>query len=280
MASSMRIPSLTRGLLAACLVACGSSTPEPTVPPAVQAASVQATGTNAVASPGPVSETARAVVAAPDRAEDDKKLDAGRHPAELLSFFHIAPGMKVAEVGAGRGYTAELLARAVGPTGVVYGQNSPGILQRFAEKPWSERLSKPVMKNVVRVDREFDDPLPPEAHDLDAVFDVLFYHDTVWLNVDRDKMNAAIFKALKHGGEYAIVDHSAKAGTGGNDAKTFHRIDENFLRAEVEKAGFRLRAQADFLRNPKDTRDWNDSPSAAAERRGTSDRFVLAFVKP
>ena len=44
--------------------------------------------------------------------------------------------------------------------------------------------------------------------------------------------------------------------------------------------GFKLAAEADFLRNPGDARDWNDSPTAAAERRGTSDRFVLKFVKP
>jgi len=34
------------------------------------------------------------------------------------------------------------------------------------------------------------------------------------------------------------------------------------------------------LRNPNDTRDWNDSPKEAGERRGTSDRFVLKFEKP
>ena len=39
-------------------------------------------------------------------------------------------------------------------------------------------------------------------------------------------------------------------------------------------------ADGDFLRNPADTRDWNDSPREAGERRGTSDRFVLRFVKP
>jgi predicted methyltransferase len=62
--------------------------------------------------------------------------------------------------------------------------------------------------------------------------------------------------------------------------KTFHRIEETVVRQEVERAGFKLRAVGDFLRNPADTHDWNDSPSAAGPRRGTSDRFVLDFVKP
>jgi len=227
-----------------------------------------------------VPQRIRDLVAAPDRTEADRALDAGRHPAELLAFFGISSGMRVAELGAGGGYTTELLARAVAPGGVVYGQNSPTVLQRFAEKPWSERLARPVMKDVVRVDREFDDPLPSEARDLDAVFMVLVYHDTVWMKVDRARMNHAVFQALKPGGIYAVVDHSARPGTGLGDVQTLHRIDEATLRKEIEAAGFQLAKDADFLRNPEDTRDWNDSPKTAGERRGTSDRFVLEFVKP
>jgi len=221
-----------------------------------------------------------AAVAAPDRSDADKALDEGRHPGEILAFFGIKPGMTVAELGAGGGYTAELLARVVGPNGKVYGQNTKGLLEKFAEKPWSERLQKPVMKNVVRADRDFDDPLPPDAKNLDAVIVVLFYHDTVWTKVDRDKMNKAIFSALRSGGVYGIVDHSAKTGSGTADAQTLHRIDEKVVREEVERAGFKLAGEGNFLRNEADTRDWNSSPMAAAEKRGTSDRFVLKFVKP
>jgi predicted methyltransferase len=215
-------------------------------------------------------DTARAIVGSPDRSADDRALDAGRHPDRLL----------VAEIGAGLGYTTELLARAVAPNGVVYAQNNQFIREKFAEKPWTERLAKPVMKPVVRVDREFDDPLPPAATKLDAVVNVMLYHDTVWMKTDRAKMNRAIYAALRPGGVYVIVDHSAKAGTGLNDVQTLHRIEESTLRHEVEAAGFKLVADADFLRNPADTRDWSASPRTAGERRGTSDRFVLKFAKP
>ena len=232
------------------------------------------------AAPILVPDSIRAVVAAPDRSAADKALDAGRHPAEMLAFFGVAPGMRVAELGAGGGYTTELLARTVGPNGTVYGQNNKFILERFAEKPWSEHLAQPAMKNVVRVDREFDDPLPPEARDLDAVLVVLFYHDTVWMKTDRAKMNRAVFQALKPGGVYAVIDHSARPGTGLADVETLHRIEEKVVREEIEQAGFKLVGEADFLRNPTDSRDWNDSPRAAGERRGTSDRFVLKFAKP
>jgi predicted methyltransferase len=143
---------------------------------------------------------ANAVVTAPDRSPEDRALDAGRKPAEFLIFLGVQTGWRIADLGAGGGYTAELLKRAVGSEGVVYGQNSPAVLQRFAEKSWSARVAKPVMKGVVRLDRDFEDPFPADLAPLDAVTFVLFYHDTVWLGVNRDAMNKAVFAALKPGG--------------------------------------------------------------------------------
>ena len=223
---------------------------------------------------------AKAVVAAEDRSPEDRALDAARKPAELLDFLGIQPGWRIADLGAGGGYTTELLKRAVGSEGAVYGQNSKKLLEMFLEKPWSARLEKPVMKGVVRVDRDFDDPFPKDMGPLDAVTMVLFYHDTVWLEVDRAAMNKAVFAALKPGGVFVIVDHSARPGDGVKVANTFHRIEEDVVKSEVLAAGFVLDGEADFLRNRNDTRDWNDSPRAAGERRGTSDRFVLRFRKP
>ena len=267
------------------LVACGGESPPPADPSARVAPS------HDVLVPLPSSSeqhvkvvdvppAIRAVVDAPDRDPEDKKLDAGRKPAEMLAFAGIKPGMKVAELGAGGGYTAELLARAVGPTGVVYGHNTPFLIERFAEKPWAARLAKPVNKNVVKVTREFDDPFPPDAKDLDAVVLNLFYHDTFWMKVDQAKMNAAVFLALKPGGVFIVADHSGRPGTGTTEVQTIHRIEESVVRREVSSAGFKLAADTELLRNPDDKRDWNTAPSAAAKKRGSSDRFVLKFVKP
>ena len=268
------VMSLSIGAVACSGFACGGAPPQ-----AATVSPTSATPSTQAAAPE-ISPAVREAVAAPDRSADDRALDGGRHPAEMLAFFGIAPGMRVGDISSTTGYTAELLARVVGPNGTVYGQNSPAILQKFAEKGWSERLAKPVNKNIVRTDREFEAPFPPEAKNLDAVVDVLFYHDTVWLKVDRARMNAAVFAALKEGGIYGIVDHNGRPGTGTSEAQSIHRIEEKALIEEVQQAGFKLAGEADFLRNPADTRDWNASPRAAAERRGTSDRFVLKFVKP
>jgi predicted methyltransferase len=258
---------------------CAQSQP-PSAAPAASVATLPTPRASTQPSAAPATLDYESIVAAPDRSPEDRALDAGRHPRELLALIAVRPGQKVAELGAGGGYTSELLARAVGPGGVVYAQNSKFILDRFAEKPWSLRLQKPVMKNVVRVDREFDDPLPPEASALDAVINVLFYHDTVWLKTDRVRMNQAIFRALKPGGVYVVLDHSAGPGSGLADVETLHRIDEQAVRSEIEQAGFRLARESSAWRAPDDTRDWSASPRFAGERRGTSDRFAVAYVKP
>jgi predicted methyltransferase len=252
--------------------------------PAVLVTSALALALGACATPGPAAQRVAAVdpatlVAAPDRTEADRALDAGRHPEQFLAFVDLRPGMKVADLGAGGGYTTELLARAVSPGGVVYAQNNR-VLLGFALDAWVARLARPAMASVVRVDRELESPLPPEAVGLDLVVMNVIYHDTVWMQTDRAAMNRAILASLRPGGAFVVIDSSARAGTGAADAQTLHRIDESLVREEVQAAGFRLAAEAPFLRNPADARDWNSSPRAAAERRGTSDRFVLRFVKP
>lgn len=277
----------TLSVLSFCLLL-GCGAPGPAFIDTTPAAATQETSpppAEIVAIPEPLAPEATddpyaAIVAAPDRTEDDRELDAGRHPAEFLAFMGLQPGMHVAELAAGGGYTTELLARVVGPEGKVYGHNSPWLLQRFAQAPWTARLQRPVMQNVTRLDREFDAPFPDDVNELDAVVNVLFYHDTFWLGVDRDKMNQAIFAALKPGGAYIIVDHSGRTGTLSTEVKSLHRVEEKLVRDEILRAGFVLVQDADFLRNEADTRDWNAAPSAAGEQRGKSDRFVLKFIKP
>jgi predicted methyltransferase len=260
---------------AAAAISCATQHSAPTAKEPVGTNAASSCATDAAAL-----DRLRAIVDAPDRTDDDRKLDGGRKPREMLAFLDVKPGMRVAELGAGRGYTTELLARAVVPNGVVYAQNPPALAKLFGGDPLAARLERPVNRAVQRSDRDFDDPLPPDARDLDLVLINAFYHDAVWMNADRDKMNRAVLAALKPGGRYVVIDSSARAGTGAAVAKELHRIDEQLVRDEVARAGFRLAREGGFLRNPADTRDWSASPRAAGERRGTGDRFVLEFVKP
>jgi predicted methyltransferase len=265
---------MKRLLFALALAACSSKSAD--APPATGSGSGSALVIKPYTPAADVPQPIKDAIAAKDRTDADRALDAGRKPGEMLAFFKIAPGENVGELFAGGGYTDELVARTIG-TGKIYAQNTAAIADKFARKPLAERASKHA--NIVVLENPAEDPFP-NVKDLDAVICIINYHDFVWQKVDRAKMNAAVFAALKPGGIYGIVDSSAQAGSGTRDCETLHRIDEDVVKQEVTAAGFKLDAESDILRNPDDKRDWNSSPKAAAERRGTSDRFTLRFVKP
>jgi predicted methyltransferase len=167
------------------------------------------------------------------------------------------------------------LARAVGPTGVVYAQDSADVIERQVKDKFNLRAQKPAMKGVIHVIRNYDDPVPPDVRDLDLITFFFAYHDMTYMQVDRAEMNRKLFAALKSGGYLLIADHSAKSGDGTLVGKTFHRIEEAVLRKEVEAAGFKLVAVGDFLRHPEDTRD------VIVFRAPTPiDEFVLKYQKP
>ena len=237
------------------------------------------------------------IVASPDRSEADRINDKRRMPAQMLAFIGVRPGMVVLDLSAGGGYTTELLARSVGPTGRVYGQSAPRIVRTpptapegaavpvaasapasaAARQTLATRAANPLAGNIVAVVQPFEAPVPPElaAGGLDLVTLMFNYHDLGHMGVDRARMNQAVFAALKPGGLYVIADHSGRPGTGISEAGTLHRIEEPFLRAEVEQAGFKLRDVGNFMRNPSDPRDRN-----TPEPPQPKDEFVLKFVKP
>src|SRR5262245_31575056 len=171
-------------------------------------------------------------MAAPDRSDGDRQADKRRDPVPFLAFAGLRPGMKVLDMGAGGGYSTELVARVVGPTGVVYGQNPPDNFER-ARNALAARTTTPAMRNSVAIVSPYDDPLPADVHDLDMVTYLFFYHDTTYLNVDRAQMNRKLFAALKPGGVMVIADHSAKAHSDISVGKTLHRIDESTVRQEI-----------------------------------------------
>jgi predicted methyltransferase len=109
-----------------------------------------------------------AIIAAPDRTEADLQTDKRRDPLKLLAFIAARPGMKVLDMGAGGGYSTELMARAVAPAGVVYGQN-PADLGERAKTRFESRLKTAAGKNIVSVVRPFDDPVPADVHNLDLI---------------------------------------------------------------------------------------------------------------
>lgn len=245
------------------LAACGQTTQAPTTP----AAEVT-----------PQSANIAAAVADARRPQPDRDRDAARHPAETLAFAQIEPGDRVADIFPGGGYWTRMFAVAVGENGRVYptiradgvaGEYETPVLAVAAEYP-----------NAVMARTPYDALAYPEP--LDVVFTAQNYHDMpiVGYNLgDRAQMNATAFAALKPGGLYVVVDHSAVDGSPvqTDQETTTHRIDQATVRREVEAAGFVFDGESDVLRNPADPRTASVfDPSI----RGRTDQFMMRFRKP
>ena len=209
------------------------------------------------------------IVAAPDRTAADKDDDDKRQPVRLLEFIAPRSGWKVLDMAAGAGYSSELLARAVAPSGRVFAQH------KMPSFMFMQRMKSPVMSNVTDVVAQPDQLQNSELHDLDLVTFLFGYHDTTYGGIDRTKMNKQLFDSLKPGGTLVIADHSARPEDGALVGSTFHRIAQDTVKKEMEAAGFIFVVEGNFLRHPEDTRT-----EEIFKNLDKVDNFILKFTRP
>jgi predicted methyltransferase len=219
-----------------------------------------------------------AIVADPSRPEAERALDANRHPGELLDFLGLHVGDTVADVWPGD-YWDRLFSAAVGPSGKVYAVH-------LAEADEAEKNATPPdgsmplegRRNVIAVVTHANTfALPTPA---DVIWFRQNYHDLYDKFMgpsDVPAFNKAVFNALKPGGRFVIIDHSAPDGTGLRDTETTHRIDAAVVKADLAAAGFRFVAESNVLRNPADDRTLLVFNPAV---RGKTDQFVYVFERP
>jgi predicted methyltransferase len=268
-----RSPAFALPLFALLFTACGGSD----APPAPVAGPAAPPPVAEPVPPPPPADPIATAVKDPTRDAEARARDPFRKPAEILTFAGVKPGDSVVEIVPGAGYDTALLSRVVGPSGRVYAVDS----ERLFEYMPSLRESFPTfMEADPRENVEYSvqrlDALEMPAQ-VDFFWMSMFYHDTVWLGVDRAAMNRYIYEHLKPGGVYLVVDHHAASGAGDTVTRDIHRIDADQVRREVEAAGFRLAAMSDALMNMDDPRDVSVFDDAW---RGRTDRFVYKFVKP
>lgn len=222
----------------------------------------------------------KAALADPGRPEADRARDALRHPGELLVFAGVKPGMKVVDLIPGTGYFTRIFSRAVGPTGKVYAYVPDELTAIAKGRPPSVSLfaGKAPYANTRMILQTLPTFSVPEK--VDIVFTAQNYHDmhlAFMGPADLSVVNRRVFQALKPGGLYIVIDHSAKAGSGLRDSDTLHRIDAAFVRKEVEAAGFIFVGESRVLRNSKDPLTANVFDASI---RGRTDQFVYKFRKP
>lgn len=212
------------------------------------------------------------------RPESEVARDAARKPGELLAYAGVKPGDKVVDLVMGGGYFTRLLSVAVGPKGEVIAYQPSEFIQFQAKYGEDQKKVAAAYSNVKPMTTSFGDLDLPDGVDL--VLTVQNYHDLHLTPFPKDtaaKVNAEVFKSLKPGGVYLIVDHVAPAGSGLEPPMKIHRIDPAIVRQEVEAAGFKLESQSDLL---KDTADPHTANVFDPAIRGKTDQFVMKFRKP
>ncbi|MEO8115210.1 MAG: methyltransferase [Phenylobacterium sp.] len=219
-----------------------------------------------------------AATADPGRAAD-KDVDARRKPAEVIAFSGVKPGDKVVDLIPGSGYFTKIFAKVVGPKGHVYmiwpneyaaeAQPDPVKNKELAGQGY------PNTSVILQPGAAFSTPEP-----VDLVFTVQNYHDypdKFMGRIDPMVFNRAVYKALKPGGVFLVVDHVAEAGSGMRDTDTLHRIDPAIVKTQVTAAGFVYEGESSVLRNPAD-----DHKKMVFDKtiRGHTDQFIYRFRKP
>ena len=223
----------------------------------------------------------KAAVADSSRPSADTARDENRKPADMLAFAGIGPGKVVVDMLPGGGYFTRIFAKAVEPNGRVYayfGTQYDARLKTQGKDPDYQFADlKQAYKNLGVIHGPLPQFVTPEP--VDVVWTSDNYHDmhNKAYGMDVNEVNKAVYKSLKPGGYYVIVDHKAADGAGDDVTETLHRIKEATVKKEVEAAGFKLVAEG---------HDLNVSSDDGAKRvfendiRGKTNQFMLKFQKP
>jgi predicted methyltransferase len=238
-------------------------------------AAALAVGTAAIAAGVPANITA--ALANAKRPDADKARDANRKPGEFLAWAGVKPGDKVADFMMGSGYFTRILAPAVGPKGHVYAYQAGEFIGMRAQYGTDQEK---VAADYANVTPSRESVMALDLPDnLDLVLTVQNYHDLHFNRMPaggEKVVNAEVFKSLKPGGAYVIVDHVAAAGNADAPSK-LHRIDPAVIKQEVTAAGFKFAGEWNGLRYAADTHDKGVfDPSI----RGKTDQVAYKFVKP
>ncbi|MEO9340842.1 class I SAM-dependent methyltransferase [Mesorhizobium sp. SB112] len=203
--------------------------------------------------------------------------------AELIPFARVDADSTVIDVYPGDGDWTRIFSDIVGPEGQVisfvpsevadFKSDPVGSMRTLAKEPGRENVEAVSADLIAMADAT------PAA---DVLWLHLFYHDLHTALIQARgataaDFNRAVYKRLKPGGFYVIVDHAAAADTGTSNTQSLHRIDPASVRKEVEAAGFVLDAESTILANKDDPHTIKVfDPSI----KGETDRFAFRFVKP
>ena len=239
-----------------------------------------AISTGAAQSQNDVSPAVAAALADPARATD-VPTDARRKAGELLTFSTVKKGDVVVDLIPGNGYFTRLFSKIAGPGGHVYALWPTEYAREAGSNVTDmEKMSK--TKDFSNVTLIADQPAAKFSmpQPIDVMWTSQNYHDypdKFMGSVDPVAFDRAVFKAMKPGGVFIVVDHVAEQGSGMRDTDTLHRIDPDIVKKQVTSVGFVFDGETNVLRNPADTHKLAVFDKSI---RGHTDQFAFRFRKP
>jgi len=157
---------------------------------------------------------------------------------EILDLMGLKPGMRVADIGAGSGFFARLMAQRVAPGGIVYAVDiSKSFVDHIAQTARQMGL-----ENVKAV---LGDPKSPKLaeNSVDVVFVAHTYHHFEFPY----EMLAEIKKALRPDGLFLLIDAERIAGVTSEGRMKMVRAGKGTFTDEIVNAGFRLEEEVDLF---------------------------------
>ena len=229
---------------------------------------------------GPIDSKLAAALAADSRPNAHTERDANRKPAETLAFFGLEDDMRVVELIPGGGWYTRLLAPVLADNGELFVAIGAGRLeQSLLAEPGFDKVR--VLSPEVSFERTEPFGLRgasgPFSLGIENADMILTFRNLHNFNAEaRRHMNQAVFDALKPGGIYGVVDHTARH----NEPMADHsrrRLDPVVVIDEMLALGFEYGGSTDLHYRSQDdlTKEVGD-----ASVSGQTDRFTLKFRKP
>jgi predicted methyltransferase len=220
-----------------------------------------------------------AALADESRPESDMERDRNRRPLETLNFFGLKDNMRVLELVPGGGWYTRILAPVLAENGKLYvGVGADRVTEGLLTEPGFEKVtSLQTTDNIHRPEGArlyVAEPFDLGVTDLDMV--LTFRNEHNFDKASRDDINGEVFKALKSGGVYGVVDHTRRHMQRDN-YENRRRIDPVQVIKEMLDLGFEFVDYSDLHFRPDDTLEYEVGRKTVT---GNTDRFTLLFRKP
>ncbi|MCP5090481.1 MAG: class I SAM-dependent methyltransferase [Gammaproteobacteria bacterium] len=218
-------------------------------------------------------------LAAEARPQADRDRDRNRKPLETLNFFGLKDNMRVLELIPGGGWYTRVLAPVLAENGELYVAlgtrrvkevllNEPGF-EQVELLETTDNLRRPEGSRFYQLD---DFELGVSGLDMVVTFRNLHNFDPE----SRARVNSQVFKALKSGGLYGVVDHTMRHMEPA-DYENRRRIDPVLVIKELVDLGFEFVDYSDLHFRADDELEYEVGRRSVT---GNTDRFTMLFRKP